>query len=83
MLVEYTTVAGPGEAVLVEKKSKFIAQVRPCPVRRKRRPLEEVRKPIGRYPQCSGLYHQHQPNIQKFSDDGNLAALRAAYPWRS
>ena len=29
MLVEYTTVAGPGEAVLIEKKSKFIAQVRP------------------------------------------------------
>jgi uncharacterized YigZ family protein len=72
MLVEYTTVAGPGEAVLVEKKSKFIAQVRPVSSAEEAEAfVEEVRKAHWSATHNVPAYIIGiNQNIQKFSDDG-------------
>jgi len=72
MLVEYTTVAGPGEAVLVEKKSKFIAQVRPVSsVEEAEAFVEMVRKEHWSATHNVPAYIIGvNQNIQKFSDDG-------------
>lgn len=72
MLVEYTTVAGPGEAVLIEKKSKFIAQVRPVTsVEEAEAFVEAVRKEHWNATHNVPAYIIGiNQNIQKFSDDG-------------
>ncbi|HHT72387.1 MAG TPA: YigZ family protein [Firmicutes bacterium] len=72
MLVEYTTVAGPGEAVLIEKKSKFIAQVRPVTSAEEAEAfVEAVRKEHWNATHNVPAYIIGiNQNIQKFSDDG-------------
>jgi uncharacterized YigZ family protein len=72
MLVEYTTVAGPGEAVLIETKSKFIAQVRPVTSAEEAEAfVEAVRKEHWNATHNVPAYIIGiNQNIQKFSDDG-------------
>ena len=63
MLAEYRTVAQEAEITLIEKKSKFIARIKPVQTREEAEAfLEEVRKgALERHPQCAGLYHRHEP----------------------
>ena len=53
LLVEYNTVAGPAEVVLIEKKSKFIAKVRPVSSAEEAEAfIEEVRRTLERHHNC-------------------------------
>lgn len=72
MLMEYTTVAGPGEAVLIEKKSKFIAKVQPVSSAEEAETfIEEVRKVHWNATHNVPAYIIGvNQSIQKFSDDG-------------
>lgn len=72
MLMEYTTVAGPGEAVLIEKKSKFIAKVQPVSSAEEAETfIEEVRKEHWNATHNVPAYIIGvNQSIQKFNDDG-------------
>ncbi len=72
LLVEYNTVAGPAETVLIEKKSKFIAQIRPVSSAEEAEAfIEEVKKEHWNATHnCPAYIIGVNQNIQKFSDDG-------------
>ena len=85
MLVEYTTVAGPGEAVLIEKKSKFIAQVRPVTSAEEAEAfVEAVRRNTGTPPTMCQLTSLGLTRTSRSSAMmGNRAALLVCPFWKS
>ena len=84
MLAEYRTVAQEAEITLIEKKSKFIARIKPVQTREEAEAfLEEVRKEHWNATHNVPAYIiGMNQEIQKYSDDNEPSGTRACQSWR-
>ena len=84
MLVEYKTVLKEAETTIIEKKSKFIAQVKPVTTQEEAEEfLSLVRKTHYRATHNVPAYIiGKNGEIQKASDDGSLVVRQVCRCWK-
>ena len=66
MLSQYKTVYKGGEGEIVEKKSRFIANLKSVESEEEAAAfIARSKEILGRPPQLPGLYHRHEPRAHK------------------